>query len=296
MPAEETSLEQALAEIERLRMYRQREMVHHRYIPWKRFTQQELNDEVCPTYKNLLVGRSRRIPDRQMMLNIADYLECSSSERNDLLLAAGYLPVQTALSPAKLEQALEQAQHTMMALPYPAMIVTHTEDIRGYNEYCHQLFQFPQLAADGRWMNRVDLHFSPDLPVRTRSTFDQASLEQWEAHAVRGIRAFKQNHMLSRHDGWYQDVVKRFGQYDVAHGHLEEAAAREEDSLELTQTILAKSEAAGDWTPIQFKQFSISTGGLMYPQIQVFLPVDKAAHQVFEGLGCSVDCGLAEGL
>lgn len=296
MPADETILVQALAEIERLRMHRQQERVHHRYAAWKRFTQQELNDEVYPTYKNLLVGRSRRVPDRQAMLNIAEYLECSSSEGNDLLLATGYLPVQTALSPAKLEQAVEQARHTMMALPYPAMIVTHTEDIRGYNEYCRQLFHFPQRAVDGSWMNRVDLHFNPDLPVRNRSTFDQASLEQWEAHAVRGIRAFKQKHMLSRHDGWYQDVVKRFGQYDVAGGHLEQAAACEDDSLELTQTILAKSERTGEWTSIQFKQFSISTGGQMHPQIQVFLPVDKAAHQIFEELGCSVNCGLVEGL
>lgn len=292
MPTEEMRLQQLLVEMERLRMHRQREMAHHRYTAWKRFTQQELNDEVCPTYKNLLVGRSRRIPDRQTLLNMADYLECSSSERNDLLLAAGYLPVQTVLSPAVMEQAMEQAREMMMALPYPAMIVTPDEDIRGYNEFCRQLFHFPQDTANASWMNRIDLHFNKDLPVRTRSTFDQVSLKQWEGHAVRGIQSFKQSHMLSRHDAWYQDVIKRFEQYNATEGYLEEIADREEDYLELTQTILARSEGMEDWIPIQFKQFTVSTGGLMHPQVKVFLPVDKAAHQVFEELGCSMRCGM----
>jgi transcriptional regulator with XRE-family HTH domain len=58
----------------------------------KRFTQQELTDEACPTYKNLLLGRSQRIPSRQTLMQIADYLECSMESRNNLLLAARYLP------------------------------------------------------------------------------------------------------------------------------------------------------------------------------------------------------------
>lgn len=289
MQTETVRLKQVLDEIERLRMHRQREMGHHSYAPWKRFTQQELNDEACPTYKNLLVGRSRRVPDRQTLLNIADYLECGSGERNDLLVAAGYLPFQAELPPAKMETAVQQAQQLMMALPYPAMVVTHTEDIRGYNDFCRQLFDFPQGQVYGSWMNRVDLHFNPDLPVRPRSTFNQASLEQWEAHAIRGIRAFKQAHMLSRYDAWYQDVVACFGRYDAARRHLEEAAAGEEDLPELTQTILASSKPMGELTPIRFKQFSLSAGGLMHPRVQVFLPVDAAAHRVFKEMGCAVE-------
>ncbi len=296
METEEAGLKQTLYEIERLRLQRQREISHHRYTPWKRFTQQELNDEACPTYKNLLVGRSRRIPDRQTMLNIADYLECSSGERNDLLLAAGYLPVQTELSPAMLGQAIEQAQHTMRALPYPAMVVTHTEDIRGYNELCSRLFDFPQRSAYQSLMNRVDLHFNLALPVRPRSTFDQASQQQWEAHAARGIRMFKQNYMLSRYDAWYQDVVKRFGQYDASQAFLEDMEAMEDASFELTQTILARSERRREWVPIRFKQYTISTGNLMHPRIQVFLPADEAAQRLFEELGSSVDCGLVDRL
>jgi len=83
MHQEHSGLKTLLGEIETLRIKRQREMAHRSHSPWKRFTQQELNDEACPTYKNLLVGRSRRIPDRQTILAISDYLECTSDERNE---------------------------------------------------------------------------------------------------------------------------------------------------------------------------------------------------------------------
>jgi hypothetical protein len=115
-------------------MKRQQEYADQSHSLLKRFTQQELNDEACPTYKNLLVGRSRRMPDRQTIIHIAEYLECTSDERNDLLLAAGYLPIHHELEGRSLELELEQAQQIMSNLPFPAMIVTHTLDIKGFNE------------------------------------------------------------------------------------------------------------------------------------------------------------------
>ncbi|MNW43060.1 hypothetical protein D3C74_202490 [compost metagenome] len=81
-----------LGEIEALRSKRQQKLADRPHPSLKRFTQQELNNEAFPSYKNLLVGRTRRIPDRQRIINIAEYLECTSDERNDLLLAAGYPP------------------------------------------------------------------------------------------------------------------------------------------------------------------------------------------------------------
>src|SRR5450755_3270549 len=103
-------LHQLLGAIEAVRLKRQEEYREKCYPQLKRFTQQELNDEACPTYKNWLIGRSNRLPSRSMLMNIADYLECSLSERNDLLLAAQYLPEQPAWEGDALRRALEQAQ------------------------------------------------------------------------------------------------------------------------------------------------------------------------------------------
>ena len=85
---------QLLGAIEAVRITRQEDYREKRHPQLKRFTQQELNDEACPTYKNWLIGRSNRLPGRSMLMTIADYLECSLSERNDLLLAAQYLSEQ----------------------------------------------------------------------------------------------------------------------------------------------------------------------------------------------------------
>lgn len=290
MLTENSRLKIVLGEIETLRMKRQRELADRPHPFLKRFTQQELNDEACPTYKNLLVGRSRRIPDRQTIINIAEYLECTSGERNDLLLAAGYLPIQTELEGHALELALEWAQQTMKAIPFPAMIVTHTQDIKGYNEPFRRLFGISLDRSYDNLMNRVDFHFNTDLPIRPRSTFDKASFEQWESHAINGIQAFKRNHILSRYDAWYQNVVQRFEKYNLSDKFLDMPTANEEEAVDHTQTILAGMESSGELVPIRYKQVSISASNRLYPQIQVFLPVDAAARQVFEDLGCPAEC------
>src|SRR5690348_15088103 len=126
-------LRDVLEEIEVLRIARQEEVRDHPHPHLKRFTQQELTDETCPTYKNLLVGRSQRIPSRETLMQIADYLECSVGQRNDLLLAARYLPESLELEGPELRQALEQARYLMATLSYPAMLVTHSLEIEAIN-------------------------------------------------------------------------------------------------------------------------------------------------------------------
>lgn len=283
---ENSRLKIVLGEIEALRTKRQREFADRLSPSLKRFTQQELNDEAFTSYKNLLVGRSRRIPDRQTILNIAEYLECTFDERNDLLLAAGYLPIQTELEGQALERALEQAHQTMGELPFPAMIITHTQDIHGVNGRFRRLFDIPFDRSYNGQMNRVDLHFNSAFPVRTRSTFDKTSFEQWEAHAIYGIHSFKREHLLSRYDVWYQQLLHRFQKYNVDE-YLNGLEA--EEKADLTQTILARMESSGELVPIRYRQVSISAGGRLYPQIVVFLPVDAAARTVFMDLGCPVD-------
>lgn len=280
---ENSTLKIIISEIEALRMKRQQEIANRPHPSLKRYTQQELNDEAFPSYKNLLVGRSRRIPDRQTIIHIAEYLDCTSDERNDLLTAAGYLPINTELEGRQLERALEWAHQTMKDIPFPAMIVTQTQDIVGTNEPFRHLFELPLERSYDGLLNRVDLHFNFAYPIRSRSTFDKASFKQWEAHAITGLQTFKRQHMLSRHDAWYQKMFQNFKKY-----HVDEYL-NVVDTGELVdhpQTILARTEGSGELIPIQFRQVSITEGGHIYPQIVLFLPVDAAARSVFESLGC----------
>src|SRR6266700_7630185 len=86
------SLFPSLEAIETVRITHQEDYREQSHPQLKRYTQLELNDEACPTYKNWLIARSHRLPSRSMLVQIADYLECSLSERNDVLLAVQYLP------------------------------------------------------------------------------------------------------------------------------------------------------------------------------------------------------------
>ncbi|WP_317957495.1 hypothetical protein [Paenibacillus chitinolyticus] len=173
----------------------------------------------------------------------------------------------------------------MRGILFLAMIVTHTQEIKGINEPFRHLFDIPLDRSYDGLMNRVDLHFNSDLPIRSRSTFDKASFEKWKAHAINGIYAFKLEHILSRYDAWYQELLLKFQKYNAGE-YLNARDAGEE--IDHTQTILAKIESSGELVPIGYRQVSISAGSRIYP-ITVFLPVDAAARKVFESLGCPTD-------
>ncbi|KAF6636755.1 hypothetical protein H6F38_05845 [Paenibacillus sp. EKM208P] len=284
------TLKIVLGEIEAVRMKRQREYNELSHPLLKRFTQQELNDEACPTYKNLLVGRSRRIPDRRTMIHIAEYLECSSDERNDLLLAADYLPIHYELEGRSLELALEQTQQIMSNLPFPAMIVTHTLDIKGVNEPFRHLFDIPSDSFMNGKLNKVDFHFNSDFSIRPRSTFDAESFEQWESHAIYGIQAFKRYNMFSRYDDWYKKLIDKFRKYDDLNKYWSMQPRDSSNEVEHTKIILARMGTMADLVPIRYKLIHLSVSSHMYPGIEVYLPIDEPARRVFEYLGCPAEC------
>ncbi len=89
-PSEQQRITHLVHEIEMLRLKRKRSYTRH--PEGKRFSQDELCNTVYPSYKNMLLGRTQRLPDRAALMQIADYLECTPAERNALLRAAQYAP------------------------------------------------------------------------------------------------------------------------------------------------------------------------------------------------------------
>jgi len=279
---QDETLNSLLAEIESLRVNRQEAYANQSHPLLKRFSQQELNDMACPTYKNLLTGRSNRMPDRPILLRIAGYLECTSIEQNALLVAAGYLPIYHPLESAALEQALEEARQMMSSLPFPAMIVNHDLAIKGVNEPFSHVFDLPVHPAFYKHLNMADLHFNSDFPVRSRSTFNALSFELWESYAIGGIQAYKKMHIYSSHEPWYKQGVRKLQKYDDFNKYWNKQSETLGSELEQHKMILARMGNSGKLVPIRYKQIHISTSQYMYPRIEVFLPVDDAAHMVLE--------------
>ncbi|MFF2484673.1 hypothetical protein [Paenibacillus sp. NPDC058071] len=285
-------LMRVLDRIERLRIQRQQDHLRVSSQSIKRFTQQELNDEVCGTYKNLLMGRSGRLPERQTLLNIADYLECTSEERNDLLLSAGYVPIPQPLADQQLERVLDQARSMMHQLPYPAMIVTEMLDIVDSNEAFRELFDLTDSSLAAKKFNKIDLHFNAELPIRYRSSYDEQSRARWESHAIHGIQTFKNNHPALFVDSKYEWFHVMIEKYVDIRNFWNRGALTAEQDLEAAKYFLARQPSSTELRPIRYKQLHLAVTEQAYPRIEFFVPADESARCVFAALGCAVDGSL----
>ncbi len=287
-------LRDVLEEIEVLRIKKQDEVRERPHPLLKRFTQQELTDEACPTYKNLLVGRSQRIPGRQMLMQIADYLECSLAQRNTLLLAARYLPENLELTGNALRLALEQGQRLMETLPYPAMLVTHTLEITAVNELFQRCFAFPPLNA----LSHVQRHVLPsilraDSSMRIRSTFSDQATQAWQAGVFRCIQLFRQSNRLYQFEPWYQDLIEQFSTIADFRFYWEQAPATLDQYQEIPKLLLGQDAATGAWLPMRIQQVRISVCSHMYPCLMALFPLDDAARAVFASLNNAGETALS---
>ncbi len=278
-------LRDILGEIETLRNIRQEEARDRPHPFLKRFTQQELTDEACPTYKNLMIGRSQRIPSRQTLMQIADYLECSMESRNTLLLAARYLPESLELAGDALRLTLEQARQLMETLPYPAMLVTHTLAIEALNEPFQRFFAFPPLMTLPRTQRYVlPVFFREDLPIRERSSFNDQAVKAWQAGVSRGIQLFKQSNRLSQFEPWYQELVTQFCAVADFRQYWEQTPSMLDQHDTPSKLLLGRNATTEEWVPIELQHIRISVCSHMYPCIMALRPLDAAARAVFASL------------
>jgi MmyB-like transcription regulator ligand binding domain len=286
-------LRDVLEEIETLRMKRQEEGRDRPHPFLKRFTQQELTDEACPTYKNLLVGRSQRLPSRQTLMQVADYLECSMESRNNLLLAARYLPESLELEGDALRLTLAQARQLMETLPYPAMLVTHTLAIEALNESFQRFFAFPPLLALPRTQRYVlPVLFREDLPIRERSSFNDQAVKAWQAGVSRGIQLFKQSNRLSQFEPWYHELVKQFCAVADFRRYWERTPSLCDQHDVPAKLLLGRNATTEEWLPIELQHIRISVCSHMYPCIIALRPLDDAARDVFASLSSAQESPL----
>jgi transcriptional regulator with XRE-family HTH domain len=279
---------QMLNAIEAVRYKRQEEYHEKGHPRLKRFTQQELNDEVCPTYKNWLIGRSSRLPDRSLLMTIADYLECSLSERNDILLAAQYVPEQTEWEGEELQQALERARQLMETLPYPSIVITRSFQIKAANEFSLRLLEVPSLETLlPHQRNMVYFLFRP--LIRLRSSMNVEARAGWQKQVLYGIQLFKQNNVLYQYEPWYQELVQQWCAIEDFREYWEMAreTAGQEDAPP-SKLFLARMPTTGELVPIRTQSTLISVSSKIYPAVMAMLPVDEAARVVYASFGSAI--------
>ena len=156
----------------------------------REWTVEELADMLDYEYlKNILRGDAARPPLHGVVMEMAACLECSSVERNQLLVAAGYAPVQVDLTPEELDVALGLAEYYISYLPVPAFVITRNWFIPRWNFHVLTLWDLTEddanaLAKSGS--NHVlRLLFDPNLPVYHRMQRDDGA---WDYTARLNIR------------------------------------------------------------------------------------------------------------
>jgi PAS domain-containing protein len=252
----------------------------------------ELEDMVYSSYKRMRQGHITRPPRRAVVMEIADYLQCSLSERNRLLLAAHTFPVELYLTGPDLERVLRVAIETARALPMPAMIINRDWRIHYFNPSLLRLYdlspeQIAQLPASS--VNLLQLLFDPTLPLYPNLMINR---ESWEQMAFQTLYGFKAANILSIYEPWYQEVLNRLLLLPEFASHWQQVNL--EKSVEAVPTSPAgftletSVPRLGDPSRSLFvRPLLISTGYFHYtfPLIIGFLPISLEGQAIFEEIG-----------
>jgi hypothetical protein len=244
----------------------------------------ELEDMVYSSYKQMRKGRITRPPRREVVMELADYLECTLEERNRLLLAAGAAPIAPYLTGADLDAALRIATSVAEQLTIPSVIITRDWHIHYFNDRLLELFAVTpqQLAALApHQFNVLHLLFDPALPLHPHLIQNRSS---WTRMARQTIYAFKGANQLNQFDVWYSDVLAQLLALPEFATHwasvaVDQPFAADPSAATQASTLTLEVQlqpAAGPAQKIWLRPLLISVGYFQFdfPQIVAFVPTD----------------------
>ena len=171
---------------------------------WKRT---EMEDMVYSSYKQMRRGRITRPPKREKVVEIANYLNCTLTELNRLLVAAEIIPLDIYVTGQELETLLQPNITVAQSLAMPAMVINRDWQIHFLNTqmlalYNMSLDEVEQIPA--RQRNVLRLIFDPDLPLHPNLINKRRS---WVRMARQTIYGFKVANELCQFEDWYQELV-----------------------------------------------------------------------------------------
>lgn len=282
MPRPADRLRSLVDLIEEIRLRRQAEAVDRLHPELKTFSQRELTDVACPSYKNYLLGRTTRMPKREMVMQIGDYLECTPGERDDLLICAGYLPESFMLRDDQYQAAIRRARFLLSLLPLPAVAIGRNSHTLFTNEAVFLKNEFPALdqwAAPQR--NVIAYFFDPAMQVRQ---YYETTPDAWEKTA-RGAAEL----VYLTNNGRLRDPDFR---------RLIRASRELPDFARLWDDVTANPPSlyrdyGAMWMQTRYLDQPIGELSYLVPvtenlevSIVVGVPVDEAARHVYELVGC----------
>lgn len=253
------------------------------------WTRAELEDTVYASYKPMRQGRVTRPPRREKVMEIADYLGCTLDERNALLIAAEYAPVEIYRTGTALEAPLRIARDIAQSVRLPAIVINRDWRIHHINAHVFALNGLdPVIAAHAlpSEASLLQLLFDPHLPLYRTISRNHAS---WTRMVRQTIFAFKKANVLSRFEPWYAAHVSdlmalpqfenQWTSVDISLPADEAAALSNPIVLEMFTEAFAE--------PLRLRPLLISVGYFEfdYPQVIAFAPADEVSGRLMSARG-----------
>ncbi len=260
----------------------------------KTYSQDELSLRVwydTHSYSNLLYGRTASPPPREVIMDIADYLECTDQERMKLLYLAGHRTQEPLLRGEQLRVALAEAERVLSYLPMPSIAITRDWFIRGWNGHALRLFDISnQDIEDVPPDHRHILHliWNKQYAVHSRLT---ATPEEQLLTASQNIYWFKRSNFVCQDEPWYQRLVEDLCTNDNFRRLWESVEIDlgvqldpQSNSTRFPRSHLAITRRDGRTLRIKALHMSLGNFG-EYPALFCYLPYDEASECEFGRLG-----------
>lgn len=271
--------------IEEIRVRRQAEAAECLHPELKTFSQRELTDVACPSYKNYLLGRSNRLPLREMVIQIADYLECTPAERDDLLMCAGYLPQSFALSEDEYRSAVQRACLLATMLPLPAVVIGRNGQTLHTNPAVYTKINQPVLE---QWRpetrNLISYFFDPLLGIRQHYAVTPEDWRNVTDNAAALL--YLTNSPRLREPGFRRILSAARALPDFAAAW--DKVIAHPPSVFTSGCEMRMQTAFMDQPIVELNTLIPITAGLEV-SIVVGVPVDDAARHAYAHIGCEVD-------
>lgn len=241
----------------------------------KRFTQQELNDMACPTYKNYLDGRSRRMPSRQTLLDISIYLECTPAERDYLLQLAYYLPEPTFDHAEPSTSLLTKGRALMRDLQLPSLLVTRDYRVHTVCPNFSTLLGTPHIASISEHQrNLFQLLYNRSLSPNLNETTREKLLYGFVGH-------LKLRNALYEQHTWYKELTDTVRQHMLLRKWWRDIKPHDLSHIHMTGCV--------DWADgadIAFTIVKTPVDDAKTTYMLTLLPSNERARTLFEEIGC----------
>lgn len=261
---------------------------------WPRtWTQTEMEDMVYSSYKQMRRGRITRPPKRTVVMDIADYLNCTMAERNRLLEAAQYAPIDIYLTGERLTDLLQPTIQIAQSLGCPAMVINRDWYIHFINAQMLSLYDIHpnelETIPTGH-LNALRMLVDPDLPIYASLIDNKVS---WTRMVRQTIYGFKLANRLCQFESWYQELINEWMTLPEFEHHWkniridlpfeEDFSVQNMPSAVMLDTAIPRYESKRSW----LRPLVISTGYFQFdfPQIVALLPADEEAQNTLKQIG-----------